>query len=291
MEFEMIAPKWEAEQEKLEAKRAAFKASFSEEDKLDIFNRQSFLTKDQVLADIVIELRSIEDLMETASGEPLRYLTTKRDFLKKFINRIAGTVLFEKLEPWWSYQYRLSSRGAVLELVHAGSKRAVLPDGKIFAHPDTTLTVVEMLARTMTIEEYAKYSGKTEGSIRQALRRGKFRSAFKAGQEWRIPELCQPDFDRGYSKGMYEWETELADLPGGFEYLRAPTWIDISQDDADKKAFTIYVFNRDNDDSPFHHVDKTDMERLEHYLIANPFVIYREDEKVYQNRRENNGEE
>lgn len=291
MEFEMIDPEWEAEQEKLEAERAAFQASFSEEDKLDIFSRQSFLTKEQVLDDIMIELRNIEELLETSSGEPLRYLTTKSVFLKKFMKRIAETVLFIKLEPWWAYQYRLSSRGAVLELVHASSKRAVLPDGKIFALPDTAFTVVEMLARTMTIEEYAKYSGKTEGSIRQALRRGKYRSAFKAGQEWRIPELCQPDFDRGYSKGLYEWETELTDLPEGFEYLRAPTWIDISQDDADKKAFTIYVFNRDSNDSPYHHVGKTDMERLEHYLIANPFVIYREDEKVYKNRRENNGEE
>ncbi len=291
MEFEMINPEWEAEQEKLKAERVSFQASFSEEDKLDIFYRKSFLTKDQVLADIMIELRNIEDLMETASGEPLCYLTTKRDFLKKFMKRIAGTVLFEKLEPWWAYQYRLSSRGAVLELVHADSKRAVLPDGKIFALPDTTFTVVEILVQTMTIEEYAKYSGKTEGSIRQALRRGKYRSAFKAGQEWRIPELCQPDLDRGYSKGLYEWETELADLPEGFEYLRAPTWIDISQDDADKKVFKIYAFNRDSDNSHFHHVEKTDMERLEHYLIANPFVIYREDEKVYQNRRENNGEE
>lgn len=282
----------EAEDKRQREEQAKWQASFSPEDRLRIFNRCSFLSKADVVADIKTLLAEIEDQIDSATRDHLLYLQTKRNFLNQFILRINRTVLFEKLDPWWAYRYVISSRGATLELMHMDYRKMVVrPDEDYFCIPDTTFAVVQHDAKTMSIEEYAQYMGKTEASIRQALRRGKYRSAFKMGQEWRISELCQPNIERGYSHGAYEWHTSLVGVPGGFEYIKDPGFADLNQDDTDKQSFTVYVYSWDKHEGHFHQLDKVEVERLEHFLIANPLVIFKDDEKIYDRRRKTNAQE
>lgn len=271
--------------EQIREERARWQASFTDEDKLAIFCKQSFQTKEDVIADIQIEIHDLENDIKEVAGAKSRYLSTKREMLIRFISKIQKTILFNALEPWWAYQYVVCSRGIFLQLIHAGSKVLVRSEDEVFYIPDTTFNVVELPAKTMSIEEYANYSGKTQASIRQALRRGKFRSAYKVGQEWRISELCEPDLSRGYSEVRYQWKTELTDIPDEFSYLREPTFIDITQDAEDKQRFVLYVHSQHMHDNPYHTLGKTEMEWLEHYLIANPFVVYLDDEKKYDKRR------
>lgn len=265
--------------------RAAWQASFTKEDKLRIFNSISFLSKEDVIQDINYEITDLEKAVSIAEGSMIKYLSTKIAFLRKFIRKIEETILFSKLEPWWCYQYVLSSRGAFLNLVYVGTKVVVSPEDGLFYVPMSDFTVVSVLAKTMTIDEYSVYSGKTAASFRQSLRRGKFRSAFKVGQEWRISELCEPTSVRGYSDGQYQWESELVDVPEGFEYIKEPGFINIMQRNDDKQFFIIeglsngQYFRNEK-------VSKVDIERLEHYLIANPFVIFRNDEKKFIKRRD-----
>ena len=265
--------------------RAAWQASFTREDKLRIFNSISFLSKEDVIQDINYEITDLEKAVSFAEGSMIKYLSTKIAFLRKFIRKIEETILFSKLEPWWCYQYVISSRGAFLNLVYAGTKVVVSPEDGLFYVPMSDFTVVSVLAKTMTIDEYSVYSGKTAASLRQSLRRGKFRSAFKVGQEWRISELCEPTSVRGYSDGQYQWESELVDVLEGFEYIKEPGFINIMQRYDDKQFFIIegisngQYFRNEK-------VSKVDIERLEHYLIANPFVIFRNDEKKFIKRRD-----
>ena len=282
----------EAEDKRQREERAKWQASFSPEDRLRIFNGCSFLTKADVVGDIELHLADSERSIESAAGGQLQYLKAKCAFLKQFIRRIEDTVLFDNLEPWWAYRYVLSSRGATLELMHMNYRNGVIrSEEDYFCIPDTTFAVVQHDAKTMSIEEYAQYTGKTEASIRQALRRGKYRSAFKMGQEWRISELCQPNIERGYSHGAYEWHTTLSGVPDGFEYIRDPGFADINQDDSDKQSFSVYVYTWDKRDGHFHQLNKVEMERLEHFLIANPMVIFKDDEKIYDKRRKVNEQE
>ena len=48
--------------------------------------------------------------------------------------------------------------------------------------------------------------------VRQWIRRGKLRSAVKAGSEWRIPELSEI-IGRGYRRGTFHWDDKLSDVP------------------------------------------------------------------------------
>ncbi|MCR5783594.1 MAG: hypothetical protein K6G90_12775 [Clostridia bacterium] len=285
----MFYEELETEEELRSETNAIRPASFTPEERLRIFNGCSFLTKGEIIEDVFLQVIEAEKLMETAAGDQLQYLKAKCNFLKQFIRRIEDTVLFNKLEPWWAYRYLLSSRGATLELMHMNRNKVVISsEDDYFCIPDTTFTVVQHDAKTMSIEEYAQYVGRTEAAIRQALRRGKYRSAFKMGQEWRISELCQPNIERGYSQGAYEWHTTLSGIPKGFEYIQDPGFADINQDDIDKQSFLVYVYSWNEQKGHFHQLDKVEMERLEHFLIAHPLVIFKNDEKIYDRRRKTN---
>ena len=174
----------------------------------------------------------------------------------------------------------------MLELAHYDYKKiAILTDETYFGIPNTTYTVLNVPAKTMSIEEYAEYSGKTEASIRQSLRRGKYRSAFKVGQEWRISELCEPNAKRGYEGGQYQWEMTLSDVPEAFKYISEPGFADITQESDDKNMFILYVGHFSESGGSFYSLNRVEMERLEHYLIANPLVVNKNDEKVHDKRR------
>ena len=277
------------EMERQEKERwAKLQASYSPEDRLKLFNARSLLTKEAVIEDVNLRIAEVAAQIEPVSGDQQRYLKAKRDFLQKFVEQIQSTVLFATLEPWWAYQYRYNSRGITLELMHIDYRSMMICDkGDYFCFPDTIFPVVKLEARTMSVEEYAKYMGKSEAAIRQGLRRGKYRSAFKVGQEWRISELCPLSTERGYQRANYEWRTELAGVPEGFEYVKAPAFIDINQDE-DKQNFTIYVHPWHEQDSytrHFYRLGKTDKERLELFLISNPMVEVKDDEKIYDRRR------
>ena len=263
-------------------------ASYTQEDRLKSFNKRSILTKEAVIEEVNLLIADVEAQIESASGDQQQYLNTKRDFLRRFVERIQSTVLFDKLEPWWAYRYKYNSRGATLELMHIDYRTMIFSEkGDYFCFPDTVFPVVSLEARTMGVDEYAKYLGKSEAAIRQGLRRGKYRSAFKVGQEWRISELCPPSTERGYQRASYEWETDLAGVPEDFAYIKAPAFIDISQDD-DKQNFTIHIQPRHESDPNtrhFYRLGKTDKERLELFLISNPMVEVNDDEKIYDCRR------
>ncbi len=264
-------------------------SNYTYEEKLEIFSSCSFLSREHLVEDVKSEMADIAQQLSGANIAMSRYLSNKIRFLASFIDQMCHTAMFEKLEPWWAYQYVVSSRGIVLELVHYDYKKvAIISDESYFGIPNTTYTVLNIPAKTMTIEEYAEYTGKTEASIRQSLRRGKYRSAFKVGQEWRISELCEPNAKRGYELGQYVWETSLSDVPDAFEYIREPGFADITQGTDDKNSFILYVSHYGEPGGHFHTLNRVEMERLEHYLIANPLVVNKNDEKTYDKRRVKN---
>ena len=277
----------EAEYQLQREEHAKQQAAFSPEDRLRIFNSCSFLSKGDVIEDIKTHLATAEREMASASAGQLQFLKAKCEFLQKFIGKIEKTVLCEGLEPWWAYRYKLSSRGATVELMHVDYRcMEIKSETDYFCIPDTTFPVVQLDAKTMSVEEYAAYTQKTEAAVRQGLRRGKYRSAYKVGQEWRISELCQPSAERGYSRGSYEWHAPLAGVPDGFEYIKQPGFVSISQDE-DKQSFAVYVYPWDEGKGHFHRLGKVEMERLELFLIANPLVVFKDDEKIYDRRNNN----
>ena len=266
--------------------RAALRRSPAEEERLTEFNAYSMTTKGSVLAHITDQIEQATAEMVKATGEKLRYFSVRRDYLEKFYTAVSRTILFERLEPWWAYEYHVSSRGIVLKLAHTNWQYYMPEHSEALPGTDTSFTVVEVKAKALTIDEYAADRGIKPGAVRQSLRRGKIRTAYKMGQEWRIPELAQTETKRGYTTVNYQWSEELVGLPDGFEYLKGPTGIQITQEDDDKGKYRILVTAeiRTSDNGPYHSVTQTEMERLEPFLIANPYVIYCDDEQIYRKK-------
>ncbi|MDP3058300.1 MAG: helix-turn-helix domain-containing protein, partial [bacterium] len=178
-----------------EAAIAEWEDQFSPEDRLKLYNQQYMTSKEEILHKLDLHIRYLERGVANGDDDPT-YETAKINFLRMFKEKVEKTTLFKHLEDWWSYEYSLSSRGAVLYLVHT---RGGLVDfnKSISGWHDTKMKVTEFPAQILTVDEYAKLIGVKSGAVRQWIRRAKIRSAFKQGQEWRIPELSRP-VKRGY---------------------------------------------------------------------------------------------
>ncbi|WP_424768012.1 helix-turn-helix domain-containing protein [Paenibacillus sp. sgz302251] len=256
-----------------------WEAQFSSEDRLKLYNQQYMTSKEEVLHKLDLHIKYIERRVANNDDDPT-FATTKISFLRKFKEKIELTTLFKHLEDWWSYQYSLSSRGAVLYLVHA---RGVLVDFNmsITCSHDTIMKAIEFPAQILTVDEYAKSIGVKSGAVRQWIRRAKIRSAFKQGQEWRIPELSSP-IKRGYIDTRYVWTEKLTDPPEGYKYLSEPSSVSIHQDLDDKKYYELWVSAPNGGIANVHRLTEAEREKLELYLISKPEVIWESDHYTYK---------
>lgn len=258
-----------------EATIEEWEAQFSSEDRLKLFNQQHMTSKEEVLRKLDRHIRYIERGVANG-GDDSTYATAKINFLRMFMEKVEKTTLFKHLEDWWSYEYSLSSRGAVLYLVH--TRGALVDfDKSIFGRHDTKMEVIELPAKILTVDEYAKSIGVKSGAVRQWIRRAKIRSAFKQGQEWRIPELSRP-VKRGYIDTKYSWSEKLTDIPKGYEYLSKTSGVFIHQDMDDKKYYELCEFGSVN----IHRLTEAEREKLELYLISKPEVIWEGDHHTYR---------
>lgn len=259
-----------------------WESRFSLEDRLKLYNQQNMTSKEEVLEKLDLHIRSIEGEVASVDDDST-YATTKINFLRLFKEKIEKTTLFKHLEDWWSYEYSLSSRGAVLYLVHIRSVHVDF-DKSIFGWYDTKMKVIEFPAQILTVDEYAKSIEVNSGAVRQWIRRGKIRSAFKQGQEWRIPELSRP-VKRGYIDARYVWNERLIDVPKGYEYLSKPSSVIIRQDMDDKKYYELLVSAPKGGSANVHRLAEAEREKLELYLISKPEVVWESDHHIYRKSR------
>ncbi|KJS75657.1 MAG: hypothetical protein JL56_07550 [Desulfotomaculum sp. BICA1-6] len=262
-----------------EAAIIEWEAQFSSEDRLKLYNQQYMTSKEEVLNKLDLHITSIERGVANGDDDPT-YATAKINFLRMFKEKVEKTTLFKHLEDWWSYEYSLSSRGAVLYLVHTRGAWVDFNKSINCSH-DTKMKVIEFPAQILTVDEYAKSIGVKSGAVRQWIRRAKIRSAFKQGQEWRIPQLSRP-VKRGYIDTRYAWTEKLTDVPKGYEFISNPSSVSIHQDMDDKKYYELWVSAPKGGSANIHRLTEAEREKLELYLISKPEVIWESDHHTYR---------
>lgn len=221
-------------------------------------------------------LQKIEDLRLSArqrSGRdgfrPPSYYARLDEMFLELKEEVEKKHLFRSLEDWWCYAVRIGSAGMKVTLDWYSDVK-ILPSGEmVSAKTESGFEVAAVAARELTVEEYADLFGVDAATVRQWIRRGKIRTAVKAGAEWRIPELTSPP-RRGYTPGCYRWEEPLAGLPDGFEMLSAPAAVFIGQKERKGDGFFLEV-SRNGTPEVF---DLSHAQRaaLECWLIGNPSV-------------------
>ncbi|MBQ3371666.1 MAG: helix-turn-helix domain-containing protein [Oscillospiraceae bacterium] len=235
----------------------------------ELFNSSRVRSKEALL-------QKIEDLRLSArqrsgrdSFRPASYYARLDEMFLELKEKVEKKHLFLTLEDWWCYAVRIGSAGMKVTLDYYSDVK-ILPSGEmVSAKTESGFEVAAVAARELTVEEYADLFRVDHATVRQWIRRGKIRTAVKAGTDWRIPELTSPP-RRGYTPGCYRWEEPLAGVPEGFEMLTAPAAVYIGQKERKGDGFFMEV-SRNGRPEVF---DLSHAQRavLECWLIGNPSV-------------------
>ena len=247
-----------------------FEEELSDEEKQAYFEEASIIDKTGLLNDLNFRKRSFEKDAATDTKHSAAYYHTLLSLMDRFIENVRNTVFFDKLEPFWSYTYEITSEGITLVLSHYTSVDFDKDYNITGSMGDQDFELLSAKCRMLTIDEYAKQYGIENVTVRQWIRRGKIRTAKKYGKEWRIPELT--DFPgRGYQFGQYKVSKEAV-FPEPYAYISEYSNISFEQDKTDKSKYHISFSSRENRK----HIvcDAKEREKIEILLIENPFVKF-----------------
>lgn len=163
---------------------------------------------DKANKDIVSEMRN-------APKHTLQYYNALSLFLDKVLVEIATRNIFNAPDEWY-YSFEVSNRNARLYLKHIHklipTENANAADNmKYTVEFDECFSIINYPVESFSVDEYAKVTKTEPVTIRQWIRRGKLRNAFRIGGEWRIPTISDIP-SRGYSPVTYHVNCEYVPL-------------------------------------------------------------------------------
>ena len=232
---------------------------------------------DTTKEDVLNTIAEYEEAINESSQEDMHhssafYSTVKR-LLQLFRDRINHSVLFNSLEPGWSYECNVGYWGIELNIVHS-IIHGLNGMGGVDCEIDQTYTLIRVDCKLLTPDEYGERYHIDPGTVRQWIRRAKVRTAVKNGGEWRIPELTEQP-RRGYSTASFRWEGELSYIPDEYKFLKDYKSILFKQDENDKSKFVASLFG-DGDFIPSKRIElnTSQREKLEIFCIGHPQIQY-----------------
>lgn len=232
-------------------------------------------TKKEIVDRIGKTISDCEDRAKKDHENPAAYYSLVIDQLNTFKTLVEDSVLFESTPEDWFYSIALEYDSFQLFLSHI-IKGQGDPENIGDCRADALYSLIKIEPKKLTVSEYAEAYSVGEGTVRQWIRRGKIRSAEKAGNEWLIPELTKPPH-RGYEKASYHWIPPLDDLPENYEFLNHFNNATIYQDPDVKTmyhALFIDLFSGNVPKIMPSDINQNERERLELILISNPKVSY-----------------
>lgn len=145
-------------------------------------------TKKEMVSVLETALKEISREMRTSPRHSLIYYNALSLSLEEVAMDMQFHNFFDVPEDWY-YSLEITNRGSVLCLKHiAGVEED--EEGRSTVSYDEHFSLRTFPKAGLTVEEYAKKVGKKPVTVRQWIRRGQMRSAYRIGGEWRIPRIC-----------------------------------------------------------------------------------------------------
>lgn len=254
----------------------------TEEEQYMVYRYQYLTNKKEVLKCIVNASRKWQDAtaLHKVNSKDYNLFDALRRLCDKLYIEVVDSNLFDAPQGYWHYVIVENVRGISLMLVEEWGH----VDGKSLEYRidknNDEYTLIHIPAKLLTIEEYAELYEVQAVTVRQWIRRGKIRTAVKAGSEWRIPELTEPPVkERGYRPACYTWNEIYEKVPEGFEYIHQYNQVDIWQDQMDKSKYNLWfkrlgISGRPEGDTKKVVCTVAEKEKLELFLIACSGVDY-----------------
>ena len=193
------------------------------------------------------------------------------DLLMEFYNEVKQTPLFEELEPYWFYSFKIDEAGATLSLCHANNLGVDIEDEYIDSISiDACFELVTKKARVLSVEEYAEKYSVSVGTVRQWIRRAKIRGADKTASGWRISELCEVREGK-YTPGHYRFDSGLI-ISNEYPFLEKCSSINVWQDSDCAELFNITLWGKESNEYIDIKMNRQEREKFELFLITHPDV-------------------
>ena len=240
------------------------------------FKKQKLTSKEEVLEFIDKMIRVLNKYSRRDNIRSSSYYYTVNKILDEFRNRVTDSKLIENIDDFWCYDIDYDQRRIELVLQYFDVKEE---KGKITENCEEVYRLIIVTAGLLTVEEFAELHDVGVGTVRQWIRRGKIRTAIKEGKEWRIPELTEKP-TRGYKSVTYGWLEELVNLPEQYNYMNEYSFVQLEQDDNDKKRFTARFFGElekkrsVQDKEHTIELNRKEVENFELFLITHSQILY-----------------
>ena len=172
-------------------------------------------TKQSVIETLNNANRSIVDEMRNNPLHTLQYYNALSLLLSKVIVEIESRNIFDAPSEWY-YTFEVANKNARLFLKHICSiedsdSLGESENPKKTVEYDECFSIINYPVKSFSVEEYAKVAKTEPVTVRQWIRRGKLRSAFRIGGEWRIPAISDIP-TRGYTPVTYYVNCEYVPL-------------------------------------------------------------------------------
>ena len=241
--------------------------------KLEIFKQNHLFNKDELQQ----SFSAFIDHYQTSDEK--EYSTEKRinilELCEKFKNALDKCRLPEMKDNWWFYQYDLTNDGINLTLNFCDDFEVDSDNEIISMTSSEEATMISVKCDYLTVEQYAEAYDVTSTTVRQWIRRGKLRSAQKAGRDWLIPSIADKP-KRGYENVTYFWSHLPLMIRNEFPFLDGYECIYIFQDEQDKSKFNCIMGWPQSDNRTKETLETRERERLELLLISHPNVDVKE---------------
>lgn len=209
------------------------------------------------------------------------YRTVERLF-KQFKDLVQHAVFPELTNDWWFYELYFDATGLEVKLVHLGDIVFTVDDegaNSMSTGENASYSLVKVSTKKLSVDDYSSIYGVEPVTVRQWIRRGKIRTAEKAGNEWRIPELTDIP-RRGYEEARYSVMIGMENdksYPDEYSFLEGATTIFISQDRENKNQYHVHV-NRllSGQESVDLTMDSSEREAFELFLLSQREIRYQE---------------
>lgn len=258
--------------------------SASEEKVLEAIRRHECTTKEDVLKKVKKKMEKYMTAAEEEPKYPKSYYALMVTLLAAFYDKIANSVLFEELPNYWIYGFDYQYDEFSLNLEHIKEYKQDEDFEYRSSRLDAVYKLVVIRPASFSVDQYAKFYDVGQGTVRQWIRRGKIRTAYKEGNEWKIPELSPPP-SRGYEGAQYKWLYGLDNLPDEYAFLADYVIATFYQDMKDKTKYHILLVSRETftSENPGDVgktknkellLDAQEREKLELFMISHPQIKY-----------------
>lgn len=214
------------------------------------------------------EIRDImEPYLETLGMTPLHsvyFVNELKELYDQFMKEVQKTIFLEPLPKHWKYAWDMDLRRFQVELLHYADEEE--------GYVDQRIMMVEFQVPRLSVEEFAAMYHVPENRVRQWLRRARIKSAYKAGNTWRIPALAELPQAIRFDHVGYRIEGYLDNVPEKYKLLREYRDIGIER----KKGIyevTLYKQEGEVPDKSFM-LNKEEKDAFEYALVAAPEIRY-----------------